>query len=297
MSLEYNKPSELNDITPELRKKLVDKVTSFGKRVRYKFDIGKENPDPQKYNGKIIYPNLYTLDPCIITVIDPNEKRDNKSKSKRIALIDSINEKGGAERFKKIRVRGAHRGVLTLNLEEGNEDFDIAMMLELHPKVKNGEFPNKNLHMVVERVDEQAHAREQRLERTAKVKALNAVQGMSDNDLVNFADAMLWDSTEEPEVLRNKIEELAETNSVFFNDLVSGKNIEYQAAIKQALTKGIVSFDPAEYKFIWSGNQQTITVLSPVGEKNEVEKFAEFLQTGGAKSDEIYKKIKGLIKN
>jgi len=37
-------------------------------------------------------------------------------------------------------------------------------------------------------------------------------------------------------------------------------------------------------------------MLSPAGDRNEVDKFSEFLQTGGEKADTIYKKIKDLIK-
>ena len=43
-----------NDLSPKLRQELEDKVASFGKSVRYKFDIAKPNPDPTKYNGEIV---------------------------------------------------------------------------------------------------------------------------------------------------------------------------------------------------------------------------------------------------
>ena len=33
-----------NDLSPQLRKELEEKIASFGKQVRYKFDISNPNP-------------------------------------------------------------------------------------------------------------------------------------------------------------------------------------------------------------------------------------------------------------
>jgi len=283
-----------NDLSPSLRKKLVEKVKGFGKKVRYKFEISHDNPDPLKESGKTIWPTIYTLQPATFNINDKEENRDGKSNSKAVGLIEKTDDKGTPTKFRKIKLHGKDAGVLKLDLEDSAEDFDFAMYLELHPKLVGGMFADKNKRQLITRIDEHKLAKEARELRSDKIKALNAIQSMSDEDLVNFADAMLWDSSEEPELLRNRAEELAETNPVYLNDKIKGKTVEYQATIKQAIDRGIISFDPAEYKFFYTGNKQTITTLSPAGTKNEVEKFAEFLQTGGQKADEIYKKIKAL---
>lgn len=288
--------AHFNDLTPEMRNNLEAKIKGFGKVVRYKFDIGRDNPDPEKWGGiKTVWPAAYTLDPCVFDITDREEKRAGKTRSKKIGLVDGVDKDNKPDRFKKIRIYGRDRGVLSLNVESSEEDFQKAMYLELHPKQKGGGFSNENLHQVFSRIDENAYANEQRKERNARRKALNAVEDMTDRGLVDFADAMSWDSARTPEVLRNEIEQLAETSPEFFNDLVSGKNIEYQAAVKQAMNKKILSFDPAEYKYIWTSNSQTITVLSPSTDKNEIEKLAEWLQVGGEGAQAVYKKIKGLI--
>lgn len=290
--------AHFNDLSPKLREMLEEKVRSFGKSVRYKFDIAKPNPDPSKYNGDTIYPNTYTLDPTKFTIQDPYEDRKEKSKSKVIALVhdESINEKGVPERFKKIRVSGSEKSILKLEVADRMEDFYAAMYMELHPKLKGGMFADKNTFQVVSRIDEQAAAKEQRTERSERLKALNAAQAMSDEELINFADAMQWDSADDVEILRNKTEELADTNPIYFNDLVQSKAVEYQSLIKQAMNKGLITFEYGEYKFVWTGNQQTITVLSPTGSKNEIEKMSEWMQTSGAKGDDVYKKLKSLVK-
>lgn len=283
-----------NEISKELREKLEDRVRSFGKNVRYKFDIANENPDPTKHDGKLIYPNVFTLDPATFYITDPYEKVEGKSKTKRIGLIEEVNEKGVPTRFKKIRVDGKYKGVLKLETEEIEEHFEFAMLLEMHPKLTGGDFLDKTKRQMVTRIDEQAMATTQRAERTARLKALNVAQGMSDKELVDFADAMLWDSTQDPGILRNEVEALAESNPEFFNDLVEGKNVEYQSLVKQCMDKKIIEFNPSEQNFVYSGNKQVITQTSPTSQKNEVEQFSDWLQAGGAKAEEVYKKLKSL---
>lgn len=290
--------AHFNDLSPKLRQELEEKVESFGRKVRYRFDISKLNPDPEKYNGQFVYPNLYTLDPTKFTIQDPYENREGKSKTKNVGLVDDgfINDKGIPERFKKVRVYGSDKAVLTLNLEDSREDFYTAMFLELHPKNKGSQFASKTLFHIFSRIDENAAAKSARTERSERLKALNVAQGMSNSELIDFADAMQWDSSEDIEVIRNKTEELADNNPVYFNDFVQGKSVEYQSLVKQAMNKGLISFNHGEYSFVWSGNQQVITHLPPTGSKTEIEKMSEWMQTSGNKGDDFYKKIKSLVK-
>lgn len=295
---------QFNDLSPKLRTHLEKKVADFGKVVRYKFDISNENPDPQKHDGKLIWPSRWTLDPAVFYITDTYEDRDGHSKTKRIGMIDTVENQQGrlvVTKFHKVRIHGKDAGILKLQVQEIEEDRQFAMYLELHPKLMGGEFSDKSKRQIFTRIDEVAASTEARTIRTAKTKATITAQGMNLKEVKDFADAMSgggnnveWDSTEDEGILRDKIESLAETTPVFFNDLVAGKNIEYQALIKQAMDKNVITFNPAEYSFVYSGNNQPLVTLSPNGEKNEIEKMAEWLQTGGAES---YKKIKSLMGN
>jgi hypothetical protein len=186
--------------------------------------------------------------------------------------------------------------ILTLNIEENRDDFYMAMLLELHPKNKGSKFVSKTLYPVIARIDENAAARGARTERSERLKALNVAQGMSDAELIDFADAMQWDSSEDIEILRNKAEELADNNPIYFNDFVQGKTVEYQSLVKQAMNKGLISFNHGDYSFVWTGNQQVITNLPPTGQKTEIQKMSEWMQTSGNKGDDFYKKLKSLVK-
>lgn len=287
-----------NDLSPELRKKLDAKVLSFGKKVRYKFDISNSDPNPDNKGGKI-WPFRWTLDPITFMITDTYENRANAQKVKRIGIVETINDKGEPERFKRIVVSETDKGVLTFDLEK-HEDVAAVWFLELHPKLSGGDFADKTKRQVVTRIDEQAAANTERAERTIRKKAMDIAENMTDKEVVDFADAMSasdnlrWDSTQDIGVLRNAVEKLAETDPKFFNDLVESKSLEYQAVIKQAMNKSIIVFDHGEYNFKWVSNGQTFASLQPTGNKNEVEKLADLLQAGGAKYDATYKKIKSL---
>lgn len=289
-----NQVSHFNDLSPKLRSALEDKVKGFGKSVRYKFNISHNNPAPMGEWDKTIYPNMYTLDPAIFNINDPHEDRKDKQKSKRIGIIEGVDDKGIPNKFGKIRVSGKFKGFYKLELDV-EEDFNKAIFLELHPKLTGGMFSDKSKQQMFSRVDENAAATIARTERSARAKARKAAEDMTEQDVINFCDAMIWDSSRDEVLMRNDIEELAETNPEYFNELVKGKSIEYQAIVKQAVDRNIIAFDPAEYKFKWVGNQQTITILTPISGKNEIEKMGEWLQVGGKKTEEVYKKIKSLV--
>lgn len=284
-----------NDFSPEFLDALEKKIEGFGKVVRYRFDIENENPDKTFYNGKTIFPQMYTLKPAVFNVVDKFEKRAGKSKSKTAAIIEKteMNEHGVLiPTFTKIRVMAGMRGILRLDLTNEDEK-DMCMILELHPKLKNGEHADPTKVAVVSRIDEVADANIQRKERSDRLKAQVAAQEMSDEQVIQFSDAMQWDSSIDVGVLRNDVEALADNDPDFFIDLVSGKNLEYQAIAKKAMNLGIINFDPAEYKFTWASNKQPIVMLSPVGEKNEVVKLADWLQLG-TQGKEVFNKLKSL---
>lgn len=288
-----------NDLSPKLVQKINDKIDGFGRKVRYKFDIS--NPDTHPDNvGKRIFPFLWTLDPITFTIIDNDEDRKDKQKLKRIGIVETLKENGEPEKFRRVRIHQRDEGILKLDMEK-HEDREDAFYLELHPKLAGGLFSDKEKRPIVSRIDEQSLATEQRKLRKDKIKASDIAVNMSDKEVVEFADAMSggnnveWDSTQEIIVLRNKIEELAEKEPVYFNELVESKNIEYQAIIKQAMNKSIISFDPADYSFKWTTNSQPIAILQPTGDKTEIEKLAELLQAGGTKYEALYRKIKAIV--
>ena len=289
-----------NDITDELREELEKKLNELPKRVRFKFNISHNNPDPEKFNGPIVWPASYALDPITFRINDPYEKRTGKSKSKLIGLIDEIENVGDKEvpkTFHRVRVLSRHVGILSFNLEDQSDRYFV-MYLLLHPKLIGGQWMDPKKKQLVSFIDEKKEAVEGRERRNIKAKALHAATNMTEQQVKDFASAMVWDETDEPELLRNKVEELAEINPEMFSDLINGKQLEYQSTIKRALDKSVIGYNPSEQNFIWPSNQQIFATLGhTLTEKNPVERLAEWVMTGGQKNEEVYKKIKALVKS
>lgn len=285
-----------NDLSPKLIKKLEDEIASFGKKVRFKFDISNPDPDPEKRSANVrIFPFVYTLDPITFNINDKDEDRKDKQKSKKIGVVELTEERNGrmvATKFRRIRIKAAEKGVKEFDLTK-DDDVAMVMYLLLHPKLTGGWFADPDRNKVVTRIDEKANAAQERVERSERKKALDAVEEMTDNDMISFADAMQWDSTQDPGILRNEIERLADTQPMFFNDLVKDKKIEYRALVKKAMIQGVISFNPEGNKFTYTSNNQMITIVSVV--ENEVVGMADWLLAGGAAADAVYKKLKGIV--
>jgi len=285
-----------NDFTDELRAEIDKKIEGFGKKMRIKFDISKPNPDPAKYNGNTIYPFLYTLDPKTFKITDPYEKRPGKQKVKNVGIVDKINEKGDVASFKCVRISERMKGVLELDLTVP-EQLEMAEYVLLHPKLKEGKYMDSQKIQMISIIDENKYATEQRTLRSAKTQALNFAMQMSEKQVVEFADAMNWDSTEEMSIIRNKIEDLAEHTPDIFNDLVKDEKMKFQAVVKQAFDNKIISYDPTGNRIIWVSTTQPIAQLGTDLDKNEVERAALWFQLGGENATKAFEKIKSLMGN
>lgn len=283
-----------NDLSPKLRAEIETQIESFGKSVRFKFNISNPNPDPLKENGEIIYPFLWTLDPKVFKITDPYEDRPGKQKVKNIGMVDKVDDKGNPSSFKCIKVGERFKGVMFYDLESIEQQEMVAYLL-LQPKFAGGKFMDKQRVSKFSLIDESKLATEQRTTRNAKREAGNYAAQMSDKEVVEFANAMVWDSTEDMGILRNKIEDMAENSPEMFNDLIKNDRMKYQAVVKQALDNNIISYDPNTEKIVWVSTTQPIMQLSPDMEKNHVERAASWFQFGGEQAGKTFDKIKSLM--
>jgi hypothetical protein len=284
-----------NDFSDGLKKKLEDRIAEMPQLVRYSFSISHQDPHPDN-KGKQVWPAMYTLDPITFEIVDKDEDRKDKQKLKRVGIVSAIDdETGQPSSFERIRVFEKHCGVLTLDKEKP-EDLAQIMMLELHPKVEGSMFQSTTAIAKVKRLDEAKLSREKRTTRKLKIEVMNKVSSLSDQAIVDFCDAMMWLSTEDVDILRGKVEEFAETNPEDVRDLLESNKLEYQAIVKKALDRSIISFDPVEYKYTWVANKQPLAVLQATAEHNEVERMAEWLMTNGEQGEKAFKKLKTQIK-
>lgn len=280
---------QYNQLSEKLRAELEARVASFGKTVTYRFTISNPDPHPER-KGQPVWPSIYTLDPKTFIIKDPYS-----GKMVRVGMVKSVNEKGEPDAFECVRIKEVDGGKLTLNLET-IEGRDMAMYMELQPKVKNGLFPDTSKRQIVERVDYKAEAVKTRQERSARVKALQLAEAMELNDVRQFAAAMEWDESEDEDILRGRLEEAAEKDPNVFLKLTEGDTLEIRATIKRAIDKRVIAFDPSQYQFLWVANNQPAATLQVSEEKSEVAAFADWVQSGGDSAKKVYQKIKSLVK-
>lgn len=291
--------SPYNEFSPEYRKQLEDHVRSLGKKVRYRFHIENPNPDPEKYNGPIIWPAVWTLDPAKFRVNDPKEKRDGISKSKQVALIADVDEKGVPNKFKRIRISARMKGILEFNLidSEGNEnyeEFQMVMFLELHPKNKNGLTKGGTETKVFERIDIKAAAVESTRKRRERDSAKEIARNLKDTEVREYAAAMMWDETEDIEVLRDRLEGEAENEPAMFLALHEGEQVGAQATIKRAIDQQVIGIDPISGTVTWAKNGKVIVSLGQnAGNKSDIARLADWFGSGEKKVEAIYKQIQG----
>jgi hypothetical protein len=267
---------------------LEEQAAKVGNKVRYRFDISSANPDPEKYNGDLVYPHIWTLPQRKFKILD----RDKKWKD--IAIVKGKDEKGIPNKFGKIQVRGSGLGYLELNMSDPDHQ-DIFAILELHPRNKDGFFKDPNKPGKFVRIDELANAKNNRKERSARVDAMFLAANYSDQEVRDFASAMNWDESDPIEILRDRAEVLAEKDSpTFLNAINDGKTAD-KALIKRALNKGILSFDPLENKISWTESREVICVLERIDSEghNEVYRMAEWLvlHKNGEKVRQILQKM------
>lgn len=288
--------AHVNDLSPKLREKLEKKIAGFGKQVRYVFSISHKDPHPDN-RGQQVWKNIFKLGPASFTIIDKEEDRPGKIPRKEIGVVKGVDEKGRPNAYKKVEVHAAQKGIYILDLTIP-ENQDMAAMLELHPKHGGGMFQNKNSPEIFRRVDELAKAKKDRATRGEKTEAMYAAHSFTDQEARDFACAMNWDETEELEMLRNKIEDLAEKDPKFFTDFVNNSSsITYKATVKRAFDRQIIIFIPVENKVIWGESNLPLAVLDRVEgvEKNPVDMFTDWLVLS-KNGEDVFKKIRALLK-
>lgn len=288
--------AHFNDFSPALREKLEQKIASFGKAVMYKVKIDRPDPHPDN-KGKVIYPELFQLGPVQFNIVDKEEDRKDKSKEKKVALVKAVDDKGIPTAFERIKIHSAQRGIIRYDLENNPDDVKKCMLIELHPKLDGGMFQDKTVMPLISRIDELAQSKANRANRKTKAEAMYAAENFSDQQVRDFVCGMNWDETEDMEILRERIEVLAEEQPGFFAKFVESPTFTYAATVKRAFDRQIIIYVPVENKIIWGSNQQAITILERVegDTKNEVERFAEYL-IYAKNGEEIYKKLKALLK-
>lgn len=286
------KVAHVNDLSDKFREELEAKINGFGKQVRYRFNISHPDPHPDN-KGMVVWPSVFKLGPIKYDIKDPHDPK----KRKQIALVKEVDEKGLPNAYYRIQVTERNEGILRLNLDK-DHDRDVCAVMELHPKFDGGQFQDKTLPPVFVRVDEQKDARRTREDRKTRINAMRVAADYNDGEVKDFACAMNWDENEDLDILRNKVEEMADKEPLRFTALVDDAGtFEYMANVKRAFDRQIIIFIPVENRVIWGANQQTIAILDRVEgtDKNNVQRLTDWITYNPEKGKQVYTQIKVLL--
>lgn len=160
----------------------------------------------------------------------------------------------------------------------------------------NGSNPNRDdsKEIVFELVDEVAKSQKETKKRNLKREALNSAADLSADDVRNYIAALGQDDTQKIEVLRNKLEEMADTDPEGFISLISNKQATMKATINRALSKGAIMFDTEQSRFTWPNGEAILTVSRTTGGDN-VDELISFC-VSGAKGEKVYQTLQSKAK-
>lgn len=286
------KVAHINDLSKKTREELVKRVKGYGRYVKYKFNIERKNPDPEKVNGQFVVPALFSLHPTKIDLFDKNH--DGGGRQVTVGLVERTDDKGLPDKYKIIKLLASDRCELSLDTEDV-EQMQVAMYLEIHSKNTDSMFPNPSVYPVFSRLDEQKASTDSRTIRSAKVAALNVAMAMSDAEIMEFARAMVWEGCDDLAkvgLFRDAVEKEAEVDPDKFRTLVESKKIQYLASIQSGLEKRKIVYNAGERSFAWMSGGNPVFVCSQGTAKEPNLQFAEWLMTDEGKAKDIFKKIK-----
>lgn len=262
------KDSNVNQIGASSIKFLNTYKLEKGKAVKFRLLKKKNNTDPDKKEGKFIYPNTNLRTQYWIA--------DNEAGPVEIAAIQSVN-RDGSFRIKKYSVDGSSSQGLFVLYGDSVEDQMIFPFLMLSPENKTSPFyePTQELYEVIDEISEAKKS----VNRVGVLhKCLTFISNLELDELKLYNTAFGGNVTDEKEVMMARLNELAISNAEDFYKKVDEPVLKIKAIIKQATDLNIVQYDPQQHRYLWVGGQ-TIGTLDRVDGKEPIDLFAEWLDT------------------
>jgi hypothetical protein len=262
----------------QLSEKLVKStMLKPGQSVTYRLtNIQKSSLDPTR----LAIPASKNVPP-IDTIYDEEE-----GQYVTIAAVKSINA-NGEHTFHDIVFSYNMAGHLIL---QGGRAVDQEIHSYLSLCDYNASKPNRDTSKdaIFELVDEEAKAEKESRTRNIRREALNAAADMSAEDVKTYAAAMGKDDTKAVSVLRNELEEMADTNPQDFLNLINNKQAVVTATVNRAVKKGVILFNQEQSRFEWP-NKEVILVVARTG-SDAIDEFVSFC-TSSAKGEKVFQTI------
>ena len=223
-----------------------DLVLGKGEVKRFKILNIKRDKDHPK---RMVIPSIVIV-PSRDTIVYKDTPYD-------IACINSVGEKGSIN-FNRIWFQKESAGVITLNGDSIRDREMYQYMMLCNYRVDNPD-RDKTKRSMFMLIDPVANAQVARASRSTKLKAQSYAAEMENEDILTFAAASGWQTKDVAEdILRDRIEILAENDPVGFLKTASNRNNQIKADVKMAIDDGYIKWNKPEHKFTWASNDELI---------------------------------------
>ena len=249
--------------------------------------LGMRN-DPHN-KGKVIVKSARNV-PVKDTIVDPTSK-DGDAVS--IAYIVGVGQ-DNSPLLGEIWFEKEAAGHITLS---GNNlrHRDLYTYLMLSNFRADNTKRDSNRAAIYELVNEGAKAEESNKQRSLKREAMNVAAEMSPAELREFVAGLNQDETQDEEVLRNIVGDMAEQSPEQFMTLNKSEDRKIRADIKYATQAGIVTYSRQTRKFTWAATEdEIVTIPRQSGQGNHLDGFVSFIKNH-KNGPKVYEDLKALI--
>ena len=257
------KSKNYNNIPDSLNKKLGTNETAVYRLINIKPD--QDNPN------RWIIPSARQIRPTDSAYCPENDNFYD------IAYITRVTAQG-KEEFGDIVFYATAGGTLRLNGKR-KQDRELYQYLELSNYNTSNVNRVDTYEEIFYRLDKEADADEEIVDRRVVVDALNKALNMSDAEIKTTAGALGVSLSDPIKVIRNEVEAYAGENPDEFIKIASQQTNSLETTVREAVDLGIVQHDAKSGKFVWSKSKKTIyTYKKKIGVKPFAE-LAEYLLT------------------
>lgn len=231
-------------------------------------DISKESMPPKLKRGeKAVYrilgikgdpsrPETFKI-PSAVNVPGKDRVYDSlKEEYVDIANIKSVGV-GGKMKCHSVWFQKEYNGVLVFDGSR-RDDAEIYEYLELCNYNASNRNRSQDVKPIFERVNPTEQAEKKRKTRSTRRQALNVAAEMNAADVRDFAATMGWDDKQDLVVLRDLIEDYADTNPTEFIKKSKNKQNSLSALINRAKKSGVLKFDNRANGWKWADTNEVI---------------------------------------
>lgn len=271
MSLQILEGSELNKVSDKVKSYLSENKLSRGKIAKFRLLTGKVNTDKDKHGDPILLNSVITI-PLTSYINDP------ENGSVQVGVIKSVNPITKLPVFEKYHIypkRGKPEFELRGSMVNDIRIYDAILLSNSN---KSNPFRDQYEPEIFEMVDEAKESKVRSTKRNYLFDSLATIRRWNTGEMRTIGAYYNLSTSLDPDVLKDKLEEIAEKDPKKFYDTIESDDVLIGALIKMAQEAGIIGFSAHENKWYYAGSNETIVLLDRKEGINEHEQFCYFLK-------------------